>query len=341
MSVEHPDVHPLEQIARWVGEIWAGCPEATHLLFQVTSEGEACGLRAMRRVGHGYIPVEKRFDSKSDKDSWIFNDLLPWDELGAALEALITWHDSDPCPALAKESGGWWRLGLGQLVPEAEAYQAYEAHTMTDGHDTGALDAERGGAVLLAYLTAVREGRRATDVLAEHVGHGITVVGATGVTRKILTEDDQPPGTGTDVACGDCGTGLSDQWERPGNALAVGAPLASGDDVIDAVTALLHYADGWHHAQTVLDRALRILIQGQQLALVLPGLYDEVPDPRTLDALAAAVAAHYAAAARFSLTDGEVAKQSLDRFHREIEKHRLASVRAMRSAMAGLRENSR
>ncbi|MFD3700050.1 hypothetical protein ACFWUZ_28665 [Streptomyces sp. NPDC058646] len=138
------------------------------------------------------------------------------------------------------------------------------------------------------------------------------------------------------ATCGNCGTSLSAQWERPGNALAVGTPLMSGDDVIDAVTALLHYADGWHRAQTVLGRALRILIQGQQLALALPGLYDEVPNLRTLDAVAAAVAAHYAAAARFGLTDGEVAEMSADRFHREIERQRFASVRAMRAAMAGL-----
>ncbi|MGW6876187.1 hypothetical protein [Streptomyces xanthophaeus] len=332
MSVEDTDIHPLEQIAAWVGQIWPGRPKPTHLLFQMTKDGEACGLRAVRRVGTGYVHVEKRFASEADQHLWMFDEELPWAELAAELEGIMEW-DRECCPALAKESGGWWRLALCPQFPESEVYQAYEAHTVIDGHDPGAVDAGRGYDVLQAYLTAVREGREASDVLAEHIGHVVTVISSSGADRQVLTAGDQPPSEGTAVDCVDCRTSLSDQWGQPGNALATGGSVLSGDDVINAVTALLHYADGWHGAQAVLDRALRILIQGQQMALALPDLYDEDPDPRTLDAVAGAIAAHYASAARFHLTDSEVAQHALARFRQEIEEQRLASLRVMRAGL--------
>ncbi|MER5966831.1 hypothetical protein [Streptomyces sp. NPDC002057] len=330
---EDIEIRTLKRIAAHVSEIWSCHPEPTHLLFQLDRDNEACALRAVRRVGSGYVRVERSFASQVAQDAWIFDDHLPWDELGVELEVLMA--DREGCAALAKESGGWWRLALCSQTPEAEIYQAYEAHTVIDGRDPGAEDAGRGYDLLQAYLTAVHEGRTPSVVLAEHVGHTVTLNRPNGVDRVELTDGDEPPSEGTAVDCIDCRTNLHDQWSQPGDALATGDAILNELDVIDAVTALLHHADGWHAAQTVLDRALHILIQEQQMALTLPDFYDKDADPRALDTISGAVAAYYSAAARFGLTGSLVAQQSLTRFRQETEAQRLASLRIMREGLTG------
>ncbi|MGW2681429.1 hypothetical protein, partial [Streptomyces sp. NPDC001436] len=100
---------------------------------------------------------------------------------------------------------------------------------------------------------------------------------------------------------------------------------------MEAVVALLHYADGWHHASDVLERALVHLAERQRdvtFGVPEPVLMEDV-DLRGLDTVAGAVAAHYAAGVtRFHLADWQIADMAEDRFRSQVEGRRFTTVRA-------------
>ncbi|MEV0990929.1 hypothetical protein [Streptomyces sp. NPDC049949] len=336
-SDDTPITASLDLIAEHVASIWNDCPMdgPTHLLFQTAADGAACGLRPVRRTGRGYVLVEHR--PGFDLEGWMHNPWLPWEELGAELEKLVGQQTRHP--ALARESGGWWRLALYPLGEGAEwdVEHDYEAHTVVEHPDAGAIDAARGEEILLSHLTAVREGRRIEDVLAEHQGHELAV----GDAGELRVLDDADPADLADclVECRTCQTDPSMQWERGGNPLAVGAPLRLVGNAVEAVVALLHYADGWHHASDVLERALLLLVEWQNdvsFGVPEPEPVEDV-DMRALDTVAGAVAAHYAAAAaRFHTVAWQVADMAEDRFRSQVEGRRFAAVRAWRTAAAGV-----
>ncbi|MGW2680931.1 hypothetical protein, partial [Streptomyces sp. NPDC001436] len=326
-----PVTASLDLIADHVASIWSDCPTdgPTHLLFQLAADGAACFLRPVRRVGRGYLLVEHR--PGFDLDSWVCAPWLPWDELGAELEKLVGQQARHP--ALARESGGWWRLALYPLGDRAEwdVEQDYEAHTVVENPDAGARDAARGEEILLGHLAAVRDGRRIEDVLAEHDGHELAVGDGEGGVRVLAEDADPADHAESLIECITCQTDPSAQWERGGNPLAVGAPLPQVGHVVEAVVALLHYADGWHHASDVLERALVLLAERQRddtFGVPEPVLVEDV-DLRGLDTVAGAVAAHYAAGvARFHLADWQIADMAEDRFRSQVEGRRFTTVRA-------------
>ncbi|MFK0202111.1 hypothetical protein [Streptomyces lavendulae] len=327
---------PLDLIAEYVASIWNDCPTApTHLIFRTDNEGQACHLRPVRRVERGYVLVEH--GPEFDVEVWAVNTpWLPWDELGEELARLFGQQQRHP--ALARESGGWWRLALHPLGDRAEwdIEQDYEAHTVVQSPDAGARDAARGKEILLSHLAAVRDGRRVEDVLAEHDGHELAVGDGEGGDPRVLGEDDDPADHAESlIECRTCQTDPSVQWERGGNTLAVGGPLIRVGHVVEAVVALLHYADGWHHASDVLERALLLLAERQQDAafgVPEPTPVEEV-DLRALDTVAGAVAAHYAAAAvRFRQAAWQIADLAETRFRSQVEGRRFDTVRAWRAA---------
>ncbi|MER7761350.1 hypothetical protein [Streptomyces sp. NPDC097619] len=329
----------LDLIAEYVASIWSDCPTEgpTHLLYQIAAaDGAACGLRPVRRVGRGYLPVEHR--PGYDLDGWINDPQLPWGELGAELEKLVGQQVRHP--ALARETGSWWRLALYPLGDRAEwdVEQDYEAHTVVENPDAGARDAARGKEILLRHLAAVRDGRRVEDVLAEHDGHDLAVGDGEGGDLRVLGEDEDPADHAESlIECRTCQTDPSVQWERGGNPLAVGAPIPFVGHAVEAVVALLHYADGWHHASDVVERALVLLAERQRD--VTFGVPEPMPvedvDLRALDTVAGAVAAHFAAAAaRFGMTDWAFADMAEDKFRAQVEGRRFDTVRAWRAAAA-------
>ncbi|WP_331740861.1 hypothetical protein [Streptomyces sp. NBC_01006] len=329
-----PFIASLDLIAEHAASIWSDCPtEGTHLLFRIDEAGGAAHLRMVRRVGRGYVLAEH--GPEFDVEDWVNTPWLPWDELDEELEKLVG-QETRPL-ALARESGGWWRLALKPLGDQAEqdVEHDYEAHTVVENPDTGARDAARGEKILLGHLAAVRHGRRIEDVLAEHDGHDLAVGEGDGRQVRVPDEDADPADYADSlVECLTCQTDPSVQWERGGNPLAVGGPLLRVGHVVEAVVALLHYADGWHHASDVLERALLLLAERQRDASF--GVPEPTPmedvDLRALDTVAGAVAAHYAAAAaRFRLTDWQIADMAEDRFRSQVEGARFAAIRAWRT----------
>ncbi|GGZ89904.1 hypothetical protein GCM10010371_57240 [Streptomyces subrutilus] len=322
---------PLDLIAECVASIWNDCPTApTHLVFRTDIAGQACHLRPVRRVERGYVLAEH--GPEFDVEVWAGNTpWLPWDEL----ERLVGQQKRHP--ALARESGGWWRLALHPLGDRAEwdIEQDYEAHAVVQSPDAGARDAARGKEILLSHLAAVRDGRRVEDVLAEHDGHDLAVGDGEGGDLRVLNEDDDPAEHAESlIECRSCQTDPSVQWERGGNTLAVGGPLIRVGHVVEAVVALLHYADGWHHASDVLERALLLLAERQQdvaFGVPEPTPVEEV-DLRALDTVAGAVAAHYAAAVRFRQAAWQIADLAETRFRSQVEGRRFDTVRAWRAA---------
>ncbi|CAM5415706.1 hypothetical protein ACFZBM_37675 [Streptomyces lavendulae] len=109
-------------------------------------------------------------------------------------------------------------------------------------------------------------------------------------------------------------------------------------NAVEAVVARLHYADGWHHASDVLERALLLLDERQNDGSFGVPEYEplEDVDMRALDTVAGAVAAHYAAATRFHTAAWQVADMAEDRFRSQVEGRRFATVRAWRTAAAGV-----
>ncbi|MGW1769877.1 hypothetical protein ACWCQL_38250 [Streptomyces sp. NPDC002073] len=115
--------------------------------------------------------------------------------------------------------------------------------------------------------------------------------------------------------------------------------------IIEAVTDLLHLADGWHSPETVLTRAFGVHWSqtlpaewsdaangGQGLIIGTPSTPGPDATPRHRDALAGAVADLYAAAAdQYDGTAEEVADQAETAFWEEAQAARLRAVRKARS----------
>ncbi|MFC9298514.1 hypothetical protein ACFTWH_27905 [Streptomyces sp. NPDC057011] len=136
------------------------------------------------------------------------------------------------------------------------------------------------------------------------------------------------------------------QLHRPQAERWTPVPCAMWQQLItDAVTDVLHLADGWHSPETVLSRAFA-LHWSQDLpaewsdavhAGQRPGAARQMPgpdaDPRERDALAGAVADLYAAAAdRYDGPAEKVADEAEEAFWSEVEAARLAAVRTARAA---------
>ncbi|MFF7176862.1 hypothetical protein [Streptomyces pseudovenezuelae] len=98
----------------------------------------------------------------------------------------------------------------------------------------------------------------------------------------------------------------------------------------DAVASILHHADGWVKAATVLDRAF-----GLHWTAQTPKVRAEAPDysggTRSRDALAGTVAALFAAGAAHDIADQEIADRAESDFLTEIEQARWEAVYAARS----------
>ncbi|WP_328643897.1 hypothetical protein [Streptomyces canus] len=108
-----------------------------------------------------------------------------------------------------------------------------------------------------------------------------------------------------------------------------GIDVSRATMIADAVTSVLHHADGWVKAATVLDRAF-----GLHWTALTPKIRAEASqygsDTRSRDALAGTVAALFAAAAAHDISDQEIADRAESDFLTEIEEARWEAVHAAR-----------
>lgn len=208
-------------------------------------------------------------------------------------EVLAELIAEDPnCEALAVEEDGRARLALYPVrgVREDAARPAYGAGAVLV--DPEVKSAERGRALVAEFLTCQALGGAEGE--AEQVEEGQALV---AMHRQLSP---------------------SDKNEEP---MAV---------IADAVSDVLHHADGWHHAPSVLNRAFGLHWTSLNPKIrAIPAEYGT--DTRALDALAGTVAALFAAAAAHDISDEDVADRAESHFLEDAEMARWAAVRAARS----------
>ncbi|WP_327389172.1 hypothetical protein [Streptomyces sp. NBC_01207] len=168
---------------------------------------------------------------------------------------------------------------------------------------------------------------RGAEIVREHLAH--------------TQEDDTP-------AVRACRGWAIAQHHRPQADRWMPVPCAMWQELItQAVTDVLHLADGWHDPETVLSRAFGIhwaqtlperwsdaMHGGQGLGATgrHPRALGPDTDPRDRDALAGAVANLYAAAAdMYDGTAEELADQAETLFWDEVHAARIRAVRETRS----------